>query len=224
MALFGKSSQTGVICDAPRIVVYDDFASPEECEHMISLVEDNMEDARVVGEATSDIMAMKRSASVGWVEPKQTPIVASLVERVAEEAELPARNIESMQVVHYQRGDQHALHYDTFDPGEPAGAERIRRGGQRVRTGLLYLAAPKAGGGTAFPKVRARVKPKAGRLVLFDLLLPESSDPNPDSIHTGLPVVGGEKWACNFWFRDRSQKSTSSGRTGGKNRKKRRKR
>jgi len=215
MALFGKSSQTGVICAQPRIVVYDDFATADECLHMISLVENQMEDARVVGESTSDVMAMKRSASVGWVEPRQTPVVAALVDRVAAEAELPSRNVESMQVVHYVRGDQHALHYDTFDPGERAGAARIRQGGQRVRTGLLYLAAPKAGGGTAFPKVKARVKPKPGRLVLFDLLLPDSNEPNLDSIHTGLPVVGGEKWACNFWFRDRAQKS-SSGRTGAK--------
>jgi len=137
MALFGKSSQTGVICEVPRIVVFDDFATADECRHMISLVEEKMEDARVVGEATSDIMAMKRSASVGWVEPNQTPVVSSLVGRVADEAELPARNVESMQVVHYVRGDQHALHYDTFDPGEQAGAARIRQGGQRVRTGLL---------------------------------------------------------------------------------------
>lgn len=221
MALFG-SRKTGVIADQPRIVVLDDFATADECTHFISLVDGDMEDARVVSEASSDVMAMKRSASVGWVEPTQTPMVSDVVARVADAAEMPERNIESMQVVHYLRGDQHALHYDTFDPAEPAGAARIRQGGQRLRTGLLYLAAPSAGGGTAFPKVKARVKPKPGRLVLFDLVLPDSTDPDPASIHTGLPVIAGEKWACNFWFRDRAQKKTS-GRTGGGARKKKRK-
>jgi len=210
MGLFKKSGSTGVICDDPRILVIDDVASLEECAHVIELVEGRMHDARIVGEDKADVMMSKRSASVGWVHPRQTDTVAALSDRVAELAEQSARNIEDMQVVKYEPGDQHTLHLDTFDPDEPAGRSQLRNGGQRLRTGLLYLAEPSMGGSTAFPKVKARVKPKVGRLVLFDTVLDDGA-PNPKSLHSGMPVVRGQKWACNFWFREKPPKSNVMG-------------
>lgn len=208
MGLFSRGGKTGVISEAPRIEVVDDVATAEECAHMISLVENNMRDARVVGEEKADVMMSKRSASVGWVATNQTPIVKELVARVADLANMPAQNVEVIQVVKYVVGDQHTLHLDTFDPEEPGGLQQMRNGGQRLRTGLMYLAEPDMGGSTAFPKAgKARVKARSGRLVLFDTVLPDSTTPDPKALHSGMPVVRGEKWACNFWFRERPPKA-----------------
>lgn len=214
MGLLRRSGATGLICESPRILVVDDLATPEQCAHIMGLAAGGLKSAEVVGEDASDVMMSKRSAAVAWVEPRQTEIVAELADDVAALAELPARNIESMQVVKYEVGDQHTFHFDTFDPEESGASRHLRNGGQRIKTGLLYLAAPSMGGSTAFPNVKARVKPKAGRLVLFDTVLPGTTTPHPDAIHSGMPVIRGQKWACNFWFRER-QPPKSSGRTGG---------
>jgi len=223
MGLLRRSGQTGLICESPRILVVDDLATPDQCAHIIELASTGLKSAEVVGEDASDVMMSKRSASVAWVEPRQTPIVAALADQVAALAELPARTIESMQVVKYEVGDQHTFHFDTFDPNETGASRHLRNGGQRIKTGLLYLAAPSIGGSTAFPNVKARVKPKAGRLVLFDTVMPGTTTPHPDAIHSGMPVVRGQKWACNFWFRER-QPPKKSGRTGGKSRSRKKRR
>lgn len=216
MGLFSRGGKTGVISETPRIEVIDDVASAEECAHVISLVEGKMRDARVVGEEKADVMMSKRSASVGWLATNQTPAVSELVSRVAGIAQMPAKNVEVIQVVKYVTGDQHTLHLDTFDPEEPGGAQQMRNGGQRLRTGLLYLAAPDLGGSTAFPNAgKARVKAQPGRLVLFDTVFPGTTTPDPDALHSGMPVVRGEKWACNFWFRERAPKAKKGQVAGG---------
>lgn len=208
MGLLRKSAETGVISESPRIEVHDDFATAEECAHIIELARDDMGSASIIN-ADGDSVEnnIRRTADIGWVYTDQTAIVKKLVERVAETAGLPAKNCERIQVVHYEAGGKYAPHLDTYK-ADPTNAH-YRRSGQRLKTGLLYLHEPGKGGATSFPKAKAKVKPKVGRLALFDLVQPGTAEPDLNSVHAGTPVWSGEKWACNFWFCERPVKAAS---------------
>lgn len=226
VGLLKKSPETGVLCEEPRIEVHDDVATADECEHMISLALPDLQPAQVLtSDGSLSESKLRRTADIAWVYTDQTPIVRSLVSRVAELADLPARNCERIQVVHYEAGGQHSQHIDAYEPG--VDDVSIRRDGQRLKTGLLYLAAPNKGGATSFPKAKAKVRAKAGRLALFDLVVPGTTEPDYRAMHAGTPVWSGEKWACNFWFCERAVKGASkkgrpASRSATKKRKKRR--
>jgi hypothetical protein len=44
--------------------------------------------------------------------------------------------------------------------------------------------------------------PRLGRIVLFHNCYPDSTKRHDKSLHGGMPLDKGEKWACNFWFRE----------------------
>ncbi len=208
MALFKKSVETGVLCDSPRIEVIDDFASAEECAHIIDLARNDMGNASIInsnGETVEN--NLRRTADIGWVYTDQTKIVRSIVQRVAQAAGLPAKNCERIQVVHYEVGGKYTPHLDTYR-ADPSNVH-YRMAGQRLKTGLLYLHEPGKGGSTTFPKAKAKVKPKVGRLALFDLVTPGTAEPDHKAVHAGTPVWSGEKWVCNFWFCERTVNTAS---------------
>lgn len=227
MGLLRRGPETGVLSESPRIEVIDDFASAEECAHMIELARGDMGNASIVNSQGESVESnLRRTADVGWVYTDQTAMVRSMVKRAATAAEMPAKNCERIQVVHYEAGGKYTPHLDTYKP-DPTNAH-YRMAGQRLKTGLLYLYEPGKGGSTSFPKAKAKVKPKVGRLVLFDLVEPGTAEPDLKSVHAGTPVWSGDKWVCNFWFCEKTVKTaTKKGRPGGsargsKKRKKRR--
>jgi len=51
------------------------------------------------------------------------------------------------------------------------------------------------------------VTAKKGDVVVFHNTLPEAPAPkhpkiHPKSLHAGMPVLKGEKWMVNLWFRE----------------------
>ncbi|KAG7029070.1 Prolyl 4-hydroxylase 1 [Cucurbita argyrosperma subsp. argyrosperma] len=96
------------------------------------------------------------------------------------------------------------------------GKFNLKRGGQRIATMLMYLTDNVEGGETYFPKAGSgmcscggktvpglSVKPVKGDAVLFwSMGLDGQSDPN--SIHGGCEVLGGEKWSATKWMRQKS--------------------
>jgi len=214
MGLFSKSAETGVLSESPRIEVIDDFASADECAHIIELARNDMGNASIINSAGETVESnLRRTANIGWVYTDQTPMVKSLVKRVSETAGLPVRNCERIQVVHYEVGGKYTPHLDTYRP-DPSNSH-YRKAGQRLKTGLLYLHEPGKGGATTFPKAKAKVKPKVGRFALFELVEPGTAEPDTKAVHAGTPVWSGEKWVCNFWFCERPVANASlKGRVG----------
>ena len=77
-------------------------------------------------------------------------------------------------------------------------------------TCLLYLNDVEQGGGTSFPKLDMEVRARKGRMLLFHNCHADSTIRHPDSLHGGMPVLKGEKWACNFWFRESSYQAPAT--------------
>lgn len=191
------------ISDDPIVQVIDDFVTETERLHIVRLAQGNTKEALVsaVGESkTSD----GRTGSVCWVKHDQTPIVRGLVKRVSNLVGIPVKHAESLQVVHYAETQQYRPHFDGWDMNTEKGQQRTAKGGQRLVTALCYLNEVEDGGGTIFPKLDVEVEAQPGRMVIFhnvkDPTLAEMTR-HPKALHGGSPVWGGEKWACNLWFR-----------------------
>ena len=74
-------------------------------------------------------------------------------------------------------------------------------------TVLAYLNDVEEGGGTDFPELGVTVKAKRGDVVVFHNTLSETPAPkhpkiHQKSLHAGMPVLKGEKWMVNLWFRE----------------------
>lgn len=211
--LLKKGYDAGVqIADDPLIWVVDDFVSLDECLHVLELAEDRMNDALVsrLGHNTS---SDKRTGRVAWVPHNETPMVRGLIKRVGEFVGVPALHAENLQVIHYAETQEYKAHYDAWDINTSKGAEKTARGGNRALTALIYLNEVDAGGSTGFPELEVEVEARPGRMVIFHNLYEGESVRHRNSLHGGLPVVAGEKWACNLWFRERRYQTGAPGST-----------
>ena len=73
-------------------------------------------------------------------------------------------------------------------------------------TVIAYLNDVEEGGETGFPELDINVPANKGDVVVFHntLLNDSATYPkiNPKSLHGGMPVIKGEKWMVNLWFRE----------------------
>jgi prolyl 4-hydroxylase len=108
---------------------------------------------------------------------------------------------EAMSILRYAPGEFYKPHVDYFNPNLPTSAELLEDGGQRTASAVTYLAAPDAGGGTSFPKLRLSVPAIAGNTLWFRNC---HADGRIDerSLHAGDTVDDGEKWVVTKWFRE----------------------
>jgi prolyl 4-hydroxylase len=201
-----------VACD-PLVQVIENFVSEAERHHIIRLAADRLNTALVsaVGDATT---SGGRTGRVAWVKHDETAIIHSIVERVSDLVGIPIGHAESLQVVHYGATEQYKPHFDAYDMDTEKGRQRTEQGGQRIVTALIYLNDVDEGGGTIFPKLDLEVEAKPGRMVIFHNLADHTLADftrHPKSLHGGSPVVAGQKWACNLWFRARPYALSSTG-------------
>ena len=108
-----------------------------------------MEISTVVnGTSGKSIPSDIRTSTGTFLEKRQDHIVAGIERRVASISMIPEENQESMQILHYQNGQQYRPHHDYF-------SDRFNKdpskGGQRMATVLMYLTTPEEGGETVFP-------------------------------------------------------------------------
>ena len=189
------------VADDPLVLVVDDFLSAGECKHIITQARNKMKRGRVTLDeevAFSD----GRTGSTAWVPHDSTPVIRQVVARVSELIGISTSHAESLQVVHYAETQEYRAHHDAWKTGTERHTLRTANGGQRMVTALMYLNEVDAGGSTGFPKLKLEVEPIAGRMVLFHNATGMTNDVHKKSLHGGLPVHYGEKWACNLWFRE----------------------
>eukprot|EP00899_Mesostigma_viride_P010111 jgi/Mesvir1/19100/Mv12847-RA.2 len=201
---------------SPRAYLYSGFLTPEECDHIMALAKPAMKKSQVVDNETGKSKDSNiRTSSGTFLRRGQDAIIEAIERRVADYSMIPPENGEGMQVLHYELGQKYDAHFDYFhDP------VNIRNGGQRIATVLMYLTDVEAGGETVFPntkgfdkrnvpaaqrsfsdcgKLGAAVKPRKGDALLFWSLDPSTTE-DPSSLHSGCPVISGDKWSATKWL------------------------
>jgi prolyl 4-hydroxylase len=185
----------------PRIVVFGDLLSHEECDELIALATPRLARSLTVATKTGgEEVNADRTSNGMFFQRGENPLVKRIEARIAKLVGWPEENGEGLQVLHYTPGTEYKPHYDYFDPNEPGTPTILRRGGQRVGTLIMYLHEPEKGGGTSFPDIHMEVAPKRGNAVFFSYDRPH---PSTRTLHGGAPVLAGEKWIATKWLRER---------------------
>ena len=189
------------VMENPRIVVFGNLLSDQECDELIELAKPRLARSLTVASQTgAEEVNESRTSNGMFFQRGETGVVKRLEARLASLLNWPEENGEGLQILHYLPGAEYKPHFDYFDPAEPGTPTILKRGGQRVATIVMYLAEPEKGGGTTFPDVNLVVAPKRGNAVFFSYDRPH---PVTRTLHGGAPVLAGEKWIATKWLRER---------------------
>ncbi|GER55543.1 2-oxoglutarate (2OG) and Fe(II)-dependent oxygenase superfamily protein [Striga asiatica] len=189
-----------VISWSPRIIVFHNFLSPEECDYLRAIAKPRLQGMKSKVRTSSGMFLT--------VEERKYPMIETIEKRISVYSQVPVENGERIQKHRYEKGELYRPHHDYF-----SDTFNLKHGGQRVATMLMYLSDNVEGGETYFPQAGTGecscggekvpglcVKPVKGDAVLFwSMGLDGKSDPN--SLHGGCAVLSGEKWSATKWMR-----------------------
>jgi prolyl 4-hydroxylase len=188
-----------MLLEQPRVRVFEQFATPEECDWLIERCSHRLGPAQVYeGHGTDLVQNAGRSNSEASFDLDASDVVLSLVhDRIARASGVPIEHFEVGKLLHYRPGQTFSRHSDFLQPGM---REEIEARGQRVATFLIYLSDDYDGGETEFTEVDFKFKARKGDALMF-LNVDASGAPDPMSMHAGLPPTRGEKWVLSLWLR-----------------------
>ncbi len=201
-----------ILNNDPLVYTLDNFFTKQECEHVISLAKGNMKRATVSTSKKGEY-SKGRTGSNCWIPHNHDRTMMSIALRISKVVGLPITHAEQFQVIHYDETQEYSAHYDSYEleDDNEKSIRCLRMGGQRLWTALGYLNTPEEGGHTEFIKLKKNVPAKMGKLLVFQDYK-EEKNPNTneiyyhmhlDTLHAGTPVVKGEKWGFNLWFRQK---------------------
>ena len=190
----------------PILYVVSDFLSNDECDAFIQASKGKLKPSTVIG-SDEHIQHESRTSENCWIQHDANEIVHEVSKRLSILVQMPIRNAEQYQLVYYKKGTEYKPHFDSFDYETEDGKKNWEPGGQRLVTVLAYLNDVQEGGGTEFPEMGVTINAKKGNVAVFHNTLPLTPTTNhskvhPRSLHGGMPVIKGEKWMVNLWFRE----------------------
>lgn len=186
----------------PRIVLFEDVLTRDECQQLIELSRPKLKRSAMVDMKTGELRPDPTRTSDGThFKRSENAFIAMLDKRIEQLIELPIQHSEELQILNYQVGGEYKPHYDFFPPNLSGSAAHIARG-QRVATLILYLNDVEEGGETVFPETGLKIIPRAGNALYF-AYMNSSGRCDPLTLHAGCPVIKGEKWIATRWVRDR---------------------
>lgn len=192
------------VLDAPRVVLFGNLLSADECDAMVEASRRKLQRSTVVNQKTGAYdVHPDRTSSGAYFARGETELVARIERRIADLTGVPVDHGEPLQILHYPPSAEYRPHWDYFDPAHPGSAKLLEKGGQRVATLVIYLNDVTAGGATTFPQVGIDVLPRKGNAVYFAYAT-DDGQVDPRTLHGGSPVVEGEKWIATKWLRQRA--------------------
>ena len=189
--------------DKQMIAVVHDFISQEECEEILAYSWQNMERSTVASKDGKGQKHDKRTGSNTWLQHNASPMIQGVADRISQMVRMPLKNAEPFQVVHYKENEEYDYHWDSFDESDDVATEEYtKNGGQRLITVLGYLRDVPKGGETGFNHLGVNIQPRRGSVIVWWNVEPNTTKREIKSQHAGLPVLEGEKYAFNLWFRE----------------------
>jgi prolyl 4-hydroxylase len=198
------TGQPTVLCESPTILKYKAFLTEQEARHLARLAGSRLRPSTVVDNKTgASVRSDYRSGRMAGLAPSQDEVIRKIEERVAQVTGTRACQGESIQVIAYAPGETYRPHCDWYDPRIQGHRVHLREGGQRVWTAVMCIKAAEEGGQTAFPAAGISLKLEPGEALLF-CNVGADGQPDPRTIHTGCPVIRGEKIIATRWIRERA--------------------
>jgi hypothetical protein len=201
MAAWLTAPRAREMSQSPRMAVAEKFLPAPACDWLIERARPQTRRAAVFDvERGGHQLLDTRSNTGAYLNVAQMDMVTVAARaRIAALSGLPLGGFEDSAILHYGAGEEYKPHYDFLD-ATPAMAPEIANGGQRVATLLIYLNEGYEGGETDFPSARRRFKGRKGDALIFWNVTP-NGQPDPLTLHAGLPPKSGEKWLFSQWIR-----------------------
>jgi prolyl 4-hydroxylase len=187
------------------VFVLRDFLTPEECEGLCRLIDADRKPSGLLSSSPDPDFRTSESCNLSPYEDLNRSVELKV------DALLGIDHVqgETIQGQRYAVGQQFKPHHDFFYTDQPYWPEQERTGGQRTWTAMMFLNEPEAGGQTAFPKAGIKVTPRTGNILIWNNL-DEYGQPNPFSLHQGMPVEAGLKYVITKWYRERAWLQSSA--------------
>jgi prolyl 4-hydroxylase len=189
---------------APRIIAFKNLLSPAVCDWLIARARERLNAAQVYDPSTGGPMRddTRRNSAAEFALVDTDMVQLAVRERIGAATGLPVAGMEAPQVLHYAVGERFTPHHDYLDLTLEGPARDAAFRGQRAATCLVYLNEDLEGGETDFPELGLRHRGGRGDALVF-FNVDESGQPDPRTLHAGLPPTAGQKWALSQWCRDR---------------------
>ena len=199
-----EKPQKTVIHEDPEIYTMDNFLTKEDCQHFIDISKDKFKRSIVADpKGGKGIISDGRTSDNTWIKHDYDSITFTVANKIANIVNMPLENAESFQVVHYDETQQYRQHYDGWKHDySPKALKNMEKGGQRLKTALVYLNTVQEGGGTKMTKLNKTIIAEEGKLLVFNNTYKDSHERHLLSEHAGTPVLKGEKYIFNLWFRE----------------------
>ena len=186
----------------PLVLTIDNCLTVDECNHMIQISKPKMARS-LVSNNKEGVESTSRTSLNAWIQHDYDEITLRIGKKIANIVGIPLENAEAYQVLHYDINGEYRNHYDSW---EHDGSEKTLRcmkyGGARLKTALVYLNDVEEGGSTRLNRLNIDVLPKQGKLLIFENTYVGTNIKHPLSEHAGMPVIKGEKYAFNLWFKE----------------------
>ncbi|XP_071739136.1 uncharacterized protein [Rutidosis leptorrhynchoides] len=202
-----------VISWEPRAVIYHNFLSNDECEHLINIAEPYMKKSTIIDHELGEIIdSYFRTCSLTYLDRGLDETVRAIEKRISDFTYLPAENGEGLHIQHYEVGQKFLSHYDFF-----TGVYNTKNGGQRIATVKMFLSDIEEGGEIIFPSATGNittlpcwndwsksgkglsVKPKMGDALLIWSIRPDDTL-DYSTMQGECPLIKGSKWSATKWI------------------------
>ena len=183
------------LSEGPLVRLHRDLLTREECAYLRMMAEPLLQPSFVTNPATGARMANPIRTSLGMsFGPTQEDLVVHRINaRIAQASGTDIACGEPLQILRYGIGQEYRPHTDS----------RIGEANQRAWTVLIYLNDDYDGGATQFPRATLDIRGRVGDALIFRNV-DAQGNPDPASLHAGLPVTSGFKWLATRWIRGRA--------------------
>lgn len=196
-----RNVQILMALNAPRVVLFGDLLSDEECDQLIALCQSRLKPSSVVNAANGNYdLHPSRTSSGASFRRGENALIQRIENRISDLLSVPVSRGEPIQVLNYVPGAEYKPHFDYFDPQFAGNDKILQMGGQRFATLIMYLNDVEAGGSTVFPEIGLDILPRKGNALFFSYAS-EKGDLDALTLHGGSPVVAGDKWIATKWLR-----------------------
>ncbi len=192
--------QSQILNVNPLIAVFDGVFGEEVLEAARKLGEDRLEQPTYATEE-GRIIGEKRTNMAAVIDQWSDPVMTELCLKISNIMRMPPEHCETGKLLRYEGEQLFDVHHDSYEENGPTHDD-FNRGGQRLFTTLSYLNDVEDEGQTAFPNLKIAVRPKLGRVLVFQNAQHGSNKTHPDSAHVGFGPGKGVKWVFTSWWRE----------------------
>ncbi len=185
-----------VECRELQLYLYQAFLSYTDCKMLIDKI-----DAEAVPSTLykgTEIDGFRTSSSCNL--NRWDADIARLEKRMSDVLGIDNSYAETMQGQRYYKGQEFKAHHDFFHPAQSYWQKEGVSGGQRSWTAMIFLNEPEQGGATEFPHLGIGIRPATGMMLIWNNANLDGTL-NYKSLHTGTPVIAGEKHIITKWYR-----------------------